>query len=73
LIEDTKATQRTIERRTPVVSSHQRSGNKSNSNPSSNLESIESVKIAAPERNEPAPVSRAHLRVIQNRRGSKFG
>ena len=50
------------------MSSHQRFGNKSNSKPSSNVECIESpVQLAAPQCNEPPPVSRAHLRVIQSK------
>jgi hypothetical protein len=73
LIEDTKATQRTIERRTPVMSSHRRLGNKSNSKPSLKIENAESVEIAAPQRTDPPPETRAHLRVVQNRRGSKYG
>jgi hypothetical protein len=74
------STARTINLRTPVTASHQRFGNKSNSR---KTEKVEGAKIAAPETNPPyaahepvsppAPVSRAHLRVVQNRRGSKYG
>jgi hypothetical protein len=70
LIEDTAASQRTIARRTPVVSSHQRMGNKSNCKPALKIENTENpapVEITAPQRTEP-PESRAHLRVIEMKR-----
>jgi hypothetical protein len=71
LIEDEAATARTLALRTPVDHCNQRFGNKCNSKPLLKIES--SVKIAAPQRNEPAPM-RAHLRVVQGkRRGSKYG
>jgi hypothetical protein len=72
LIEDQAATARTLSLRTPVTHTHQRFGNKYNSKRSLNIDSAETIKIAAPQRTEP-PVSRAHLRVIQNKRGSRFG
>jgi hypothetical protein len=74
LIEDEAATARTLALRTPVTSSHQRFGNRSNVK---SLPSIESPEVrpvspvlpAAP----PAATSRSHLRVIQNKSGRKFG
>jgi len=73
LVEDTGLTKATELRRTPVDRSNQRFGNKNNSKPSLKIEaSVEIPRIAAPPRND--PVSRAHLRVIQERRrGSKCG
>ncbi len=73
LVEDTAATARTLAHRDPVDRSNQRFGNKNNSRPQLKIESsVEIPRIAAPPRNE--PVSRAHLRVIQDRRrGSKWG
>jgi hypothetical protein len=75
LVEDTAATARTIARRTPVVSTHRRLGNKNNSKPSpklENAETIETAEIAAPQRTEP-PETRSHLRVIQTKSARKFG
>lgn len=73
LIEDEAATARTLALRAPVRSTHQRFGNRSNSRPPSNLECVESpVELAAPQSNEPPPASRAHLRVIQTKSGSRF-
>ncbi len=75
LIEDDAATARTLALRIPVDRSNQRFGNTCNSKPSPKIESIESrAKLAAPRTSEPAPVSRAHLRVVQGkRRRSKYG
>jgi hypothetical protein len=74
LIEDDAATARTIARRDPVAASRQRFGNTSNSKSSLSVESTEStVEIAPPQRGEPPPVFRAHLRVIQTKRGLKYG
>jgi len=73
LIEDEAATARTLAQRERVDCSNQRFGNRNNSKPSLKIESsVEIPRIAAPPpRNE--PVSRAHLRVIQDRRrGSKW-
>jgi hypothetical protein len=65
VIEDYAATSRTLSRRIPVDQANQRFDNKCNSKTV--------PKIATPLR-EPAPASRAHLRVIQGkRRGSKYG
>jgi hypothetical protein len=65
IIEDHAATARTLSRRVPVDHSNQRFDNKCNSK--------QVPQLAAPV-NESAPVSRAHLRVIQGkRRGSKYG
>jgi hypothetical protein len=62
LIEDDAATARTRALRTPVQANQQRFGNVSRLTP----------KLLAPP--QPAPTSRAHLRVIQGkRRGSKYG
>ena len=73
LIEDEAATARALAlRRKPVDSSNQRFGNKCNSKPSA-VEPVEITKIpAAPQKPPPPPVSRAHLRVVQNRRRSSF-
>ena len=63
VIEDYAATSRTLSRRVPVDHANQRFDNKCNSKTV--------PQLAAPAK-EPAPVSRAHLRVIQGkRRGSK--
>jgi hypothetical protein len=71
LIEDTAATTRTIKLREPVDQSNQRFGNKCNSKHRSNVESV--VEIPRIEPPPPALESRAHLRVIQERRrGSKY-
>ena len=40
--------------------------------PSRNVENTESVKIAAPQ-SQPAPVSRAHLSVVQSKGGRRYG
>ena len=48
-----------------------RPGNKS-CKPSLNVENTESVKLTAPQ-SQPAPVSRAHLRVVQSKRVRKYG
>jgi hypothetical protein len=65
IIEDDAATARTLALRTPVDHSQQRFENKCNSKPV--------PQLAAPV-NDSAPVSRAHLRVVQSkRRGSKYG
>ena len=77
IVEDPAARDRTLARRDPVCISNQRFGNKCHSKPSPKIESIESrAKLAAPRENKPPPpATRAHLRVIQNRRGSgsKYG
>jgi hypothetical protein len=74
LVEDTAATARTRALRTPVRASHQRFGNKSNSKSSLKIEKVENVTYAANGvSSPPAVVSRAHLRVIQNKKGSRFG
>lgn len=74
LVEDTAATARTIERRKPVVSSHQRFGNKNIATATAAAQ-IAATKADPAYASEPsstsAPaVSRAHLRVVQTRRGS---
>jgi hypothetical protein len=73
LVEDPEATARTLAMREPVQRNQQRFGNTSHCpKPSSEIDKIEPVKLAAPQRTEPA--SRAHLRVVQGkRRGSKYG
>jgi hypothetical protein len=64
IIEDYAATSRTLSRRVPVDLTQQRFGNKCNSK-------TVPKQLAAPA--ESAPVSRAHLRVVQGkRRGSKY-
>ena len=78
IVEDTAATERTMARRVAVKSTHQRFGNK-------NLaKSAAAAQIAAPGLEPtyaahgsvspilpaPPPVSRAHLRIIQSRRGA---
>jgi hypothetical protein len=69
LIEDTATTARTINLRTPVTASHQRFGNKSNSR---KTEKVESVTYAAHGPVSPsAPIS--HLRIVQSKRGGKYG
>jgi hypothetical protein len=66
IIEDFVATSRTLSRRIPVDQCNQRFDNKCNSKTV--------PQLAAPSQNEPPPVSRAHLRVVQGkRRGSKYG
>jgi hypothetical protein len=72
LIEDPAATARTLALRKPVVRTHQRFGNKANSKPSLKIENLETVAVDVPHRID-APVSHAHLRVIQTKSGSKFG
>jgi hypothetical protein len=66
IIEDHAATSRTLSRRVPVDLAQQRFDNKCNSKP---------VPQLGPPQSEPAPASRAHLRVVQGkqRRGSKYG
>lgn len=65
VIEDFAATSRTLSRRIPVDHCNQRFDNKCNSKTV--------PQLAAPSQNEPPPVSRAHLRVVQGkRRGSKY-
>jgi hypothetical protein len=73
IVENPAARDRTLARRDPVCVSNQRFGNKCNS--PLKIESIKSrAKLAAPRReNKPPPVSRAHLRVVQNKRGGKYG
>ena len=74
IVEAPAARDRTLARRDPVCISNQRFGNKCHSKPSPKIESIESrAKLAAPRTNEPPPVSRAHLRVVQSKRGGKYG
>jgi hypothetical protein len=69
LVEDTAATARTMKLRTPVTASHQRFGNKSNSR---KTEKVESVTYAAHGPVSPsAPIS--HLRIVQSKRGGKYG
>jgi hypothetical protein len=71
LIEDEATTARTLALRTPVVSSHQRFGNRSNVK---SLPSIESPEVRpVPRVSAPPQVSRSHLRVVQTKRGRKFG
>jgi hypothetical protein len=75
LIEDEGATARTLAlRAAPVDSSSQRFNNRNNcGKPSLKIENVASIKITAPQTNEP-PAMRSHLRVIQDRRrGSKWG
>jgi hypothetical protein len=65
---------RWVRRERPIqkTGKHQpRPGNKS-CKPSLNVENTESVKLAAPQ-SQPAPVSRAHLRVVQSKRVRKYG
>jgi hypothetical protein len=62
VVEDFVATSRTLSRRVPVDQANQRFDNKSNSKPV--------PQLAAPEK-KPAAASRAHLRVVGKRRGSK--
>lgn len=71
LIEDPEATARTVARRVPVDSRQQRFGNNCNSKPSLKIERIETLKIAAPQK-PPAPVSHAHLRVIQGKQKGRY-
>jgi hypothetical protein len=66
LIEDDAATARTLALREPVDRSNQRFGNKCNSKPRSDVESVVEIPRIAPA--PPALESRAHLRVIQDRR-----
>ncbi len=75
LIEDEAATARTLALRIPVDRSNQRFNNHCNSKASLKIESIESrAKLAASRTIEPPPpASRAHLRVVQSRRGGKYG
>jgi hypothetical protein len=67
--------------RKKVDPSNQRFGNKNNSRSSLNVESIEPAqiepvitacepaKLATPQQDKPAPVSPAHLHVVQSKRG----
>jgi hypothetical protein len=73
LVEDPEATARTLAMRgEPVQRNQQRFGNTCRS--SEKIESIKSrAKLAAPRENKTPPVSRAHLRVVQSRRGGKYG
>jgi hypothetical protein len=71
LIEDEAATRRTLALREPVNCNQQRFGNTCRS--SVKIESIKSAEVAAPRENKPPPASRAHLRVVQSRRGGKYG
>jgi hypothetical protein len=71
LVEDTGLTKATESRRTPVDRSNQRFGNKCNSKHRSDVESV--VEIPRIEPAPPALESRAHLRVVQVRRGGKYG
>jgi len=67
LIEDEAVTARTLALRQKVDYSNQRFGNKCNSKRSLTVELVETNKIAAAPQ-KPAPVSRAHLRVVQGKR-----
>jgi hypothetical protein len=76
IVEDPAARDRTLARRAPVDAANQRFGNKSNS--PKLLSNVESIKLAAHQNSKPAPVSRAHLRVIQGKRknpnsGRRYG
>jgi hypothetical protein len=78
LVEDTLAASRTLEWRTPVDTSNQRMGNKNGRAKRSlavePVEPIEITKIAAAPERPASPVSRAHLRVIQQSKGGrKYG
>lgn len=73
LVEDTGLTKATESRRTPVDRSNQRFGNKCNSKPRPNLESVVEIPMIAPVPPALPLPSRAHLRVIQTRGGSKYG
>jgi hypothetical protein len=74
LIEDEAATARTLALRIPVDRSNQRFNNHCNPERSLKIERIESrAKLAAPRTIEPPPASRAHLRVVQSKRGGKYG
>jgi hypothetical protein len=70
LIEDETATARTLALRVPVDRANQRFGNKCNSKRLLSFE--DPLQLAAPPR-EPPPTSRAHLHVVQSRRGGKYG
>jgi hypothetical protein len=75
LIEDETATAKTLSKRVPVVSSHQRFGNRSNcksliSDSTKPADPTYAAHAASP---APQAVSRAHLRVIQTKRGGHFG
>lgn len=71
IVEDPAARDRTLARRAPVDVSNQRFGNKCNS--PKLLSNVESIKLAAHQNSKPAPVSRAHLRVVRSKRGGKYG
>jgi hypothetical protein len=71
LVEDTGLTKATESSRTPVDQSNQRFGNKCNSKHRPNVESVAEIPRIAPA--PPALESRAHLRVVQGRRGGKYG
>jgi hypothetical protein len=73
LIEDEAAAARTLAMRTPVVSSHQRFGNRSNVKSLPSIESPEVRPVSPVLPAAPQPVSRSHLRVIQTKRRSGFG
>jgi hypothetical protein len=63
LIEDEAATARTLALRTPVDRANQRFNNISRLTP----------KLLPPHSQSAAPSSRAHLRVVQSKRKSKYG
>jgi hypothetical protein len=74
LIEDQTAAARTIAKRTPVDASSQRMGNTNGRGKRPvNVEPAEITKIAAAPQSEPPQESRAHLRVVQSKRSSKYG
>jgi hypothetical protein len=78
LVEDTAATARTAKFREPVISSHQRFDNKSASKASDTVQidappPDPAFAFAAPISPPLAPASRSHLRVVQNKSGSRFG
>jgi phytoene dehydrogenase-like protein len=73
LIEDHAATARTLALRKRAAASQQRLGNKNNSKPLLKIENTEPAKLATPRPDKPAPASRAHLRVVQMKRGRKYG
>ena len=80
VVEDPVARDRTLARRTPVDVSNQRPGNSCNPKksvsdcalPAPAVESTRPAKVDIAPR-KPAPISRAHLRVVQSKPRSRFG
>src|ERR1700730_17422497 len=65
IVEDPAARDRTLARRARVDVANQRFGNKCNS--PKLLSNVESIKLAGHQNSEPAPVSRAHLRIVRSK------